>query len=315
MHDPTSRVMIDYITDVMDKKPDVPIFQFSLHPKDVEDLHLSITSRLPTNFNRTVKLHVGDDQSGDVLFARRRPTSKKMGKDNYFLPQSTTHTLRFLSLKDAHRQIPIYSLPTSSQLQWRRDDRYGLTTPTMMSTTDQEPFLPFPMCHPLPLIGNNEEGVCGPAPGTPTNENPNAIANFGLCRYRGICADSLHNATKDECITILDHKRGSVFNDNVPVAGRQEDSPSRNARYSRFYHYQMKRGWSCRPWTPLQRTYSGSCKKSRSLRMLWLFGPAIYISALPTGAPRDTGGHQKAEPRGRGRIEAYAREVGPRDLR
>ena len=89
MHDRTPRVVSNYITDIMDKNPHVPIFQFSLHPKDVADLHLSITSRLPTDSNSTVKLHVGDDQSGEVLFARRRPTSKKMGKDNYLLPQPT----------------------------------------------------------------------------------------------------------------------------------------------------------------------------------------------------------------------------------
>ena len=130
----------------------------------MEDLHLSITSRLPTDFTGTVKLHVGDDQSGDVLFARRRPTSKKMGKDNYLLPQPTTHTLCFLSLKDTHRHIPIYLLPTSCQLHWRADDCYGLTTPSMMSTTDEEPFLPFTMWHPLPLIGSNEEVVSRQSP-------------------------------------------------------------------------------------------------------------------------------------------------------
>ena len=226
MHDRTPCVVSDCITDVMDKNPHIPIFQFSLHPKDVEDLHPSITSRLPTDSHSTVKLHVGDNQSGDFLFARRRPTSKKMGKDNYLLRQPTTHTLRFLSLKDAHRQIPIDSLPTSSQLQWRHDDRYGLTTPAMMSTPEEEPFLPFPICHPLPLIGSNEEVVVGPAPCTPTNENPNAIANFLLFRYRGIFADSpVHNATTDECITNPGHKWGSVFNDNVPAPRRQEDSP------------------------------------------------------------------------------------------
>ena len=54
-------VVTDYITDVMDKNPQVPIFQFSLHPKYVEDSHLNIASGLPTNSNSTVKLHVGDD--------------------------------------------------------------------------------------------------------------------------------------------------------------------------------------------------------------------------------------------------------------
>ena len=103
MHDRIPPVVCDYITHVMDKKPHVPIFQFSLHPKDVEDLHLSITSCLPTHSNNTVKRHVGDDQSGDVLFARRRPTSKKMGKDDYLVPQPATRTRRFLTLKDAHR--------------------------------------------------------------------------------------------------------------------------------------------------------------------------------------------------------------------
>ena len=74
----------------------------------------------------------------------------------------------------------------------------------MMSTTDEEPFLPFSIGHPLPLMGSNEEVVSGPAPGTTTNEYPSAITNFGLYRYRGIFADSpVHNATKDECITIL----------------------------------------------------------------------------------------------------------------
>ena len=145
-----------------------------------------------------------------------------MGKDNHLLRQPTTHTLRLLSLKDTHRQIPIYSLRTSSRLQWSPDDRYGLTTPTMMSTTDEEPFFPFSMCHPLPLPRSNEEVLSGLTPGTATNENPNAIANFPLCRYHGIFADSpVHNATKDECITIPGHKWGSVFNDKVPAPGRQ----------------------------------------------------------------------------------------------
>ena len=229
MHDRQPRVVSDYIAEVMGKNPHVPIFQFTLSPKDQEDLDLSITCRLPTDSNGTVKLHVGDDQSGDVLFARRRPTSKKLGKDNYLLPQPTTHTLRFLSLKDAHRQIPIYSLPTSKQLQWKPDDRFGLTTPTMMSTTDAEPFLPFPMCHPLPLIGSNEKVVPGPATCTATNENPNAISDFGLCRYRGIFVDSpVHSAAKDECLTIPGQKWGSIFNDNAPAPGRAQDSPGRS---------------------------------------------------------------------------------------
>ena len=83
MHDRTPVVASDYITGVMDKNPHVPIFQLFIYLIDEVDLHLCITSRLPTDSNSTVKLHVGDDQSGDVLFARRRPTSKKMGKDNY----------------------------------------------------------------------------------------------------------------------------------------------------------------------------------------------------------------------------------------
>ena len=108
--------MSDCITKLMHKNPHDPIFEFSLHPNEVEDVHLSSTSVLATNFNNTVKVHVGDDQCDDVLFARRRPTSKKMGKGNHFLPQPTTHTLRFLSLKDTHKEIPIYSLPRSRQL-------------------------------------------------------------------------------------------------------------------------------------------------------------------------------------------------------
>ena len=103
MHDRQPRVVSDYIAEVMGKNPHVPIFQSTLSPKDQEDLDLSITCRLPTDSNGTVKRHVGDDQSGDVLFARRRPTRKKLGKDNYLLPQPTTHMLRFVSLKDAHR--------------------------------------------------------------------------------------------------------------------------------------------------------------------------------------------------------------------
>ena len=144
-HDHTPRFVSDYITDVTDKNLHIPIFQLPLHPKDVEDLHLRITSRLSTNSNSTVKLHVGEDQSADVLFARRRSTRKKVGKDNYLLPKPLNHTLCFLSLKDAPREIPIYLLPTSSQLQWRPHGRYGLTNPTMMSTTNEEPLLPFPM--------------------------------------------------------------------------------------------------------------------------------------------------------------------------
>ena len=235
MHDRQPRVVSDYIAEVMGKNLHVPIFQFTLSPKDQEDLDLSITCRLPTDSNGTVKLHVGDDQFGDVLFARRRPTSKNLGKDNYLLPQPTTHTLRFLSLKDALRQIPIYSLATSSQLQWKPDDRFGLTTPTVMSTTDAEPFLPFPMCHPLPLIGSNEKVVPGPATGTATNENPNAISDFGLCRYRGIFADSpVHSAAKDECLTIPGQKWGSIFTDHAPAPSRAQDSPGRSACYSRL---------------------------------------------------------------------------------
>ena len=95
--------MSDYITHVMDKNPHVPTFLFPFHPKDVETFHLSVTAQLPTDSNGTVKLHGGDDQSGDILLARRRPTSKNMGKDKYLLPQPTTHTPCFLSLKDAHR--------------------------------------------------------------------------------------------------------------------------------------------------------------------------------------------------------------------
>ena len=61
MHDGQPRVVSDYIAEVMGKNPHVPIFQFTLSPKDQEDLDLSITCRLPTDSNGTVKLHVGDD--------------------------------------------------------------------------------------------------------------------------------------------------------------------------------------------------------------------------------------------------------------
>ena len=253
----------DYIAEVMGKNPHVPIFQFTLSPKDQEDLDLSITCRLPTDSNGTVKLHVGDDQSGDVLFARRRPTSKKLGKNNYLLPQPTTHTLRFLSLKDAHRQIPIYSLPTSSQLQWQPDDRFGLTTPTMMSTTDAEPLLPFPMCHPLSLIGSNEKVVPGPSTGTATNENPNAISDFGLCRYRGIFADSpsivpprtsaspFRARSGDPFSTIM--RRLQTVHKTAPV-----EVP---ATVAWDCHYQMDRGTTCLLWRPLPRRCSGRFKR------------------------------------------------------
>ena len=65
MHDRQPRLVSDYIAEVMGKNPYVPIFQFTLSPKDQEDLDLSITCRLPTDSNGTVKLHVGDNQSGD----------------------------------------------------------------------------------------------------------------------------------------------------------------------------------------------------------------------------------------------------------
>ena len=104
-----------------------------------------------------------------------------------------------------------------------------------MSTTDAEPFLPFPICHPLPLIGSNEKVVPGPATGAATNENPNAISDFGLCRYRGIFANSpVHSAAKDECLTIPGQKWGSIFNDNAPAPGCAQDSPGRSACYSRL---------------------------------------------------------------------------------
>ena len=61
MHDCTPRVVSDYITDGMDENPHSPSFQFPLHPEDVEYLHLSITSRLPTDSNSIMKLHVGDN--------------------------------------------------------------------------------------------------------------------------------------------------------------------------------------------------------------------------------------------------------------
>ena len=146
---------------------------------------------------------------------------------------NTIDTLRFVSAKDTHIQIPIYWLPASSQLQWRPNDRYGLTAPTMMSTTNEEPFLPFPTCHPLPLIGSNEEVVCGPAPGTPTNDNSNGIVNFRFCRYCGIFADfPVHSATKGDRIAIAGHKWRSVFKDKKPAPNRQGDSPRRTACYS-----------------------------------------------------------------------------------
>ena len=235
MHDRTPRAVRDFFIDIMDKNPLVPIFLFSLHPKEAEDLHLSITSRLLTDSIGTVKLHAAHNQTGAVLFTWRRPGSKHLAKDNYLPPQPTTHTLRFLALKDAHIHIPIDSLPMCSQLHGRPDDCYGLTTPTMMSTTDEEPFVRCPVCHTLPLIGSNEEVFYGPALGTATNANPNASASFGLCRYRGIFADSpAHNATEDECITITGHKWGSVCNDNVPAPGRQGDNPGRTACYNRL---------------------------------------------------------------------------------
>ena len=49
MHDRQPRVGSDYIAEVMGKNPQVPIFQFTLSPKDQEDLDLSITCRLPTD--------------------------------------------------------------------------------------------------------------------------------------------------------------------------------------------------------------------------------------------------------------------------
>ena len=96
-----------------------------------------------------------------------------------------------------------------------------------------------------------------------THENPNAIVHFGLCRHRGIFADSpVHNATLDQCITIAGHKWGSLFNPNVPAPGRQGDSPGRSAYYSHLgLPLPGEEGMDLRPWMPMRRKYSGSCKK------------------------------------------------------
>ena len=59
MHDCTPRVVSDCITNVMGKNPYVPIFQFNLSRKHVEDWYLSVTFRMPTNCNSTVKPHGG----------------------------------------------------------------------------------------------------------------------------------------------------------------------------------------------------------------------------------------------------------------
>ena len=156
-----------------------------------------------------------------------------MDKDNHLLPQPTIRKLHFLSLKEARGHIPIYSLPTSIQWWWRLDDTYGLTTPTMMSTTNEERFPLFRLCHPVSLIGGTKEVVCGPASGTPTNEKPHAILNFCPCRCGGVFAESpVHRAIKDDCITVPGHKWGSLFSDNVTAPGREGDSLGQSACYS-----------------------------------------------------------------------------------
>ena len=164
----------------------------------------------------------------------RRPTRKTHRKDNYSLPQPATHIVRFPFLKDAHTKIPVYSLLTSSQLQWNPDGHFRLTNPTMMSTTDEQPVLPFPMCHPVALIGSNEKVVFGPAPGTATNENPNATVEFGLCCYCRFCFNNslVHGVTKDECLTLPGQTCGLILHFNVPDPSGDLGCPIRSACYN-----------------------------------------------------------------------------------
>ena len=102
--------------------------------------------------NATVRLHVGKAHGGGPQFSTNKPTTKKLGKHLYTVPQPHKHTHHHLKARVSSTP-PNYSLSPDTPY-CRQPDKLGLTTPCLMEAPSS--FIPLPVTYPLPLIGRNE---------------------------------------------------------------------------------------------------------------------------------------------------------------
>ena len=122
-----------------------------LYADDVDDVIQACTGRANPTVNKTQRHHVVMEGT-PLLFAARKPTTKKAGKDKYPLRHPHLNTLRYVVDSKPAMSLPNYSLTSHSPYHWKLE-LVGLTTPVMES---EDAVLPLPKCHALPLIGTSD---------------------------------------------------------------------------------------------------------------------------------------------------------------
>ena len=126
--------LTDRLHGVLEDNPEVPILQVKLHAEDVDDVISACTGRANPTVNKTQRHHVGMEGT-TLLFAAHKPTTKKVGKDNYPFKHSHLDTLRNVVDSKPARSLPNYSL-TSHSPYHLKTALVGLTTLVIMESED-----------------------------------------------------------------------------------------------------------------------------------------------------------------------------------
>ena len=141
-----------WLQGVLEDDPAVPIPRVRVHADDVDDVIQACTGRANPTVNKTGRRHVGTEGT-TLLFAAHKPTTKKAGKDKYPFKHPHLDTLCYVVDSKTAMALPNYSLTSHFPYRWK-PELMGLTTRVLMESED--PVLPLPMCHALPLIGTSE---------------------------------------------------------------------------------------------------------------------------------------------------------------
>ena len=142
----------NWLHGVLEDNLHVPILQVRLHADDIDDVIEACRGRVNPIVNKMQRRHVGMEGT-TLLFAARKPTTKKAGKDKYPFKHPHLDTLRNVVDSKPAMSLPNSSIASHSPYRCK-PELVGWTTSVLMDSEDS--VLPLRMCHALPLIGISE---------------------------------------------------------------------------------------------------------------------------------------------------------------